>query len=221
MKLKRKLLKKKLNQTTFYLLKYKVYQDFLTKTQNNISLLNLLKTIEFSLKQVFNIIIDYSINNKKILFLGLPYIDKNRYVKKFKHLNHIFLPNRLWSTGSTTKRFCLNKKKLPHLVIFFNLLKKDSSILKEFEDLSIPVIIFNNSITVHSSTGHYKILGNLNNKHLEKFFQILIYSVFKYLKLNVLKKKTQTRLQKTPFLIEKNLQPKHYSYKRKGKKFKK
>ena len=217
MKLKKKLLKKKLNQTTFYLLKYKIYQDFPVKTQN-LSLLNLLKNIEFSLKQVINIIIDYSVNKKKILFLGLPCIDKKRHVEEFKHLNHIFLPKRLWSTGSTTKKFCLKKKNLPHLVIFFNKLKKDYSILKEFEDLNIPVIIFNNSITIHYSKGHYTILGNLNNKHLEKFFQILIYSVFKYLKLNVLKKNTQTDLQKTTFLIEKNLQPKPSFYKRKIKK---
>jgi ribosomal protein S2 len=185
MKLKKKLIKKKLNQTNFYLLKYKIYQDF-HKTQN-LTLLNLLKNIEFSLKQSFEIIINYSIRRKTILFLGLPYVNKNRNIEKFKHLNHIFLPKRLWSKGSTAKIF--RYKKLPDLVVFFDKLKKDSSILKEFEDLNIPVIIFDNSITVHSSTGHYTILGNLNKKHLKKFFQILIYSVFKYLNLNIFKKK--------------------------------
>ena len=164
MKLKKKSIKKKINKTSLYLLKYKIYNNYY-KIQN-LSLLNLLKNVEFSLKQSLKLIVNYTLNNRTILFLGFPYLNKKKHVLNLKHSNHVFLPKIIWVKGYTKKYLFKNifrSNKIPDLIVFFDKQKTDYLILKELEDLNIPIIIFDNSMEL-KTFNHYTIPGNLEKK---------------------------------------------------------
>ena len=122
------------------------------------------------------IIVNYTIKNKTILFLGFPYLNRKSHSLNLKRLNHIFLPKILWKKGFIKNKF--KSKKIPELIVFFDKQNKDSLILKELENLNIPIIIFGNSTTLKTSK-HYTISSNLTSPSIKAFFQVLIYSVFK------------------------------------------
>lgn len=166
---------KKFNLTKLYLLKYKIY-----KNVSDLSVLNFFKYIQFTLKQSLILISKYHLRNKRILFLGFSYSRKKQSI--LKNLNHIFLPKSLWLNGSTIKTNLILQntfyQKKPDLIVFLERQHTDSVILKELNNLSIPIIIFGDSI-FSKNNQFYSILGNIEKIELKKFFHFLIYSIIK------------------------------------------
>ena len=173
MKSKKKV--KLFNLTKLYLLKYKIYKD-LPVTHSLV--LNFLKLTEFSIKQSLNLIYNYHLKNKKILFIGLSYSKKALWF--LSNSNHIFLPKHMCFNGVARNNLQLNNtfyNRKPDLIVFFENTKKDSDIIKQFGNLNIPIIIFGDSVI---SNQNYSILGNLSGKiELKHFFEFLVYSILK------------------------------------------
>ena len=169
---------KKLNLTKLYLLKYKIYKNFST---TDFPILNFLKYIEFTLKQSLILISNYHLKKKKILFLGFTYPYRKHKQNVFKNSNHTFLPKSLWLNGMVKNNLLLNNisyKKKPDLIVFFDRKDTDYFILKELDNLNIPIIIFGESVCSKNNR-YYNILGNLEKIELKKLFQFLVYSVIK------------------------------------------
>jgi len=169
-----------------YLIKYQIY----TKLYKNLTDINI-EQIEFSFKQALNIIYKYHINNKKILFIGFPYLKSKMFNSKI--LKHDFIPKNIWINGLiSNKKVILNNKdslktkklknyinflKKPKLVVFFNPTIKELNILKELYNIDAPIIIFGNSIDNNKNL--FNVNGNFIKKSTKKFCQFLISIILK------------------------------------------
>lgn len=138
------------------------------------------------IKKIINIIYEFHISNKKILFINFPKKFQIKITKKIKNNQHIFINNEKFLTEifNNQQKFIKNnfKNKIPinkliHLIIIFNPLSllnydKKSYIFK------IPTItIGNNKKNKLNFKQNYKLIGNY--KFIEKkinnniFFSIL------------------------------------------------
>lgn len=182
------------------IIKSKIISNYLNKFQFETSLTQ----FEIYLKKAFLIIFQYHINNKKILFIGIPKEISTNYIKSLKKTNHIILPESYWIKGLLTNKLTIFKsiknsleiikqnkldkiksyfllKHKPNLIVIFNT-NSPEPIVMETVKLKIPVIIFNPKILTNSTT-LYQIKGNY--KYIKKKQNFLIYLIESILKQKI------------------------------------
>ena len=151
---------------------------------------NSLDFLELNIKRILSLIHFYNINNKRILFVGLPYIQKKRF---FKHLNHLFLPKNFCvreKSLNTNKYLFEIKQKLDFqkinltvqnfdLIIFFNPNLRHIEMLKEFRKFKIPLILIGNQKKLNNIFSKYCFSAFTIRKTTKQFFSFLIYSILK------------------------------------------
>lgn len=136
-----------------------------------------LDNIKLYWKKIVNLIFEYHVNNKNILFLNFP--------EKFKiHIN-----NLIWNTNHTAKDFqtIINKNKFEicfDLIIVFN---KDINLERIFNYFSyVPLIIIDSDLNNSKHIYNYKISGNF--EYMEHKKNNLLYSllraIFNRIKIN-------------------------------------
>ena len=186
------------------IIKSKIISNYLNKFQFELNLTQ----FEIYLKKALLIIFQYHINNKKILFIGIPKKKSNNYIKTIQKTNHIFLPESYWVRGLLTNKLTIFKslktnlkiinhskldklqtffllKHKPNLIVLFNT-NSPKPILMETTKLKIPVIIFNPNLLLNYTT-LYQIQGNYEyiNKKKQNFLLLLLKSILKLKHLNV------------------------------------
>ena len=206
--IKYKLLKLKLIKSQFYKPK--------TKKINKYN--KMLEQLEIGFKKNLQIIFEYHINNKQILFIGFPTIFKKNIFKKTQHL---FISDSIWLNGilsnkisifrylnikrlkqTKNKKFRFNNlsnllelKNKPDLIVFFDQ-NKNIKILNDVYKTRIPIITFNNKILNNKLT--YSVLKNkyVNQSSFKNVCFLCLYSIFKKClskkskKINDFRKKT-------------------------------
>ena len=182
------------------LIKSKIFQNYSDK----FNFKNNFDQLEVYLKKALMIIFQYHLNNKKILFIGIPEKARNKHRQKLKKTKHLFLPESYWIKGLLTNKVTIFKyiknrinastlsviktkqvknyfllKKKPNLIVLFNS-KFQSPIMKEAIKLKIPVIALNPKMRSDRGT-LYKIPGNYDcvDKKNNNFFLLLLNSVLK------------------------------------------
>jgi ribosomal protein S2 len=168
-----------------HLLKYQAYKNnsksFINRTVDH---------LELSLKQALNLIYSYHSSNKRILFIGFPYI-KSKLI--LKDSPHFFMQKKLWVNGlfgnknanfqnSKQKNTLLNGtsfNKDPDLVVFFNASNKDTGILKELSTLGCPLISLGSQNSVEPVNITYNVPAFLLRKNMKQLCSFLIYSILR------------------------------------------
>ena len=206
--IKYKLIKLKLIKSQFYKPK--------TKKLNKYN--KILEQIQIGFKKNLQIIYEYHINNKQILFIGFPMIFNKNLFKKTQHL---FISNSIWINGILSNKISifryLNLKRLkqtknknfrfnnlsnllelknkPDLIVFLDQ-NTNKKILNDVYKTRIPIITFNNKILNNKLT--YSVLKNeyVNQSSFKNLCFLCLYSVFKKClskraqKINDFRKKT-------------------------------
>lgn len=201
---------KKYKLIKYHLLKYQIYLS--SELGNKKSSSFLLEKIEIHLKQSLKIIYEYHIKQKKILFIGLPILNKIFINDIFKSTSHIFMSEATWINGllSNTKyvkkhnqnltnielkRFFNSLNTKPDLIILFNT-KNDFKIIKEINKLKIPIIRFNNL----NEKKYDKILYNVYGNYTKLFkIRLNIYTLLLYSILKIKKKRYKSYIPNITF----------------------
>ena len=178
----------------------------------------MLEQLEIGFKKNLQIIFEYHINNKQILFIGFPKIFKKNIFKKTQHL---FISDSIWLNGilsnkisifrylnikrlkqTKNKKFRFNNlsnllklKNKPDLIVFFDQ-NKNIKILNDVYKTRIPIITFNSKILDNKLT--YSVLKNkyVNQSSFKNVCFLCLYSIFKKCflkkpkKINDFRKKT-------------------------------
>ena len=173
-----------LKLTKLKLIKSKSYRNI----KNNIIDLN---QIELYLKKSLNIIYRYHVNNKTIVFVGIPDYIKKMFKPVLKKSRHVYLNENIWLNGLITNKVFIQKyikknriyipqiRKKPDLIVILDE-KKEEKALKEANCLKIPVISINSNFLKNSIT-LYKVPGNFSfyDKKINNIFLLMIISILK------------------------------------------
>ena len=189
---------KKLNNLNYKLIKFeliksRIVSNYFSKFQFTESF----NKIEIYLKKALSLIFQFHINNKKILFIGIP----EEISQKFKkiHSKHVFLPEEYWIKGLLTNKITIYKfiksnltdikidnlenyfslKHKPDLIVLFNV-KSFKDILRESRKLNIPVINFNPDI-LFEDKNLYTVQGNFEQlfKNKNNFLFLIMETILK------------------------------------------
>lgn len=164
-----------------HLLKSKVYEQILKKkSSNSLSDIDLLQTIT-NFKKVLQVIFQYHIADKRVLFIGVPKKLEFRINKLTQHVavSRIFnLQGSIsnYSKNVTFRNSSKNTSKInllkslepkltkkPDLIVLFSHEKKEN-IISESYFAKIPLIIFNSdTVNVKKTDTFYRVSGNENN----------------------------------------------------------
>lgn len=203
------------------ILKSKVYKTTIKKKFEN-------NAIKLYLKKIANIIYEYHINNKTILFINFPSkLEKNMLSLK-KNIKHIFLSKENWINGflmnkSVNKNSNKSKLKISSSKNFFDLIvifnPTNIDLFSKNYNSNIPTILITDELFNQNSQlfkQSYKILGyfkfieeQINNN----FFFSILQSIFKQ---STIKKKTQQYKSINNRLSIKKRNFKRYSYNKKN-----
>jgi hypothetical protein len=187
------------------------------------------------IKKLYDLIYQYHIRNKKIMFLNVPLLVIKNLKKLSKKTPHTFVPLNIWINGFISNKstslysnfkkhkkqknikFFLNLKIKSDLIVNFNINSKSLNIIKECQITKTPIISFKSNFY---STSHF---SNYPTYFLsDNFFKInnnknFIYTILK----SILKKfpdlKKNTYNFNKDFFLEKNYQK---FYNKNKKKFK-
>ena len=193
MKIDRSLKNKRYKLLKFKLIKTKIY-----KTKNKLNLVKI-EEIKNRIKKAFHLIYKYHINNKRILFIGMPSLLDSKIKYLFENTKHIIIPESIWVNGMISNKSLYTKYKhvgqkndrISDLVLK---LKKESDlivILNEFTNLEalnegyknrIPIISLNSEFTIFNNKSTYKIPGNFKytqKQILNDFFYSIMTATFK------------------------------------------
>jgi ribosomal protein S2 len=149
--------------------------------------------LELRLKQALNLIHLYHSSNKRILFIGFPYI-KDQVV--LRSIQHFFIQKKFWVNGlfgnknaniqnSNQKISLVGNpfvKKDPDLIVLFNVTVKDTNILKEVSVVGCPVIILGSQTFHKTNNVVCSVPGNFLKRNMKQLCFFLIYSILKKLK---------------------------------------
>lgn len=200
MKIKSNIYKHKNKLIELQILKSKIYKiSKKKKIENN--------KIKIYLKKFAQIIYEYHINNKTILFVNFPSKFENNLILLNKNIKHIFISKDNWINGFLTNKSTniysrliknFNESKISNKIFFFDLIvifnPTNNHIFNESYNSYTPTIVIsdeliNNKIPLLKQS--YKILGyfkfieeQINNN----FFFSILQAIFKQA---ILKKKTQ------------------------------
>ena len=129
--------------------------------------------LELKFKQSLQIISNYHLKKRKILFIGLPY--KNNQLV-FKSSKHIFVTKELLHAYLNPK----DKLKNISLIVFFNFQLKDFNLLKELKGIKKAIIVIGQTFSIkNKSLSDYNVDFNLKKVNLKQFCSFLIYSILK------------------------------------------
>ena len=155
------------------LIKFQTY-----KCKNKHTFFNSVNQLELKIKQILQLIYLYHYNNKRILFVGFPYIKSNYLLNYSKH---IFVPKKVWLNRSFINKFVFDKNSTD-LIIIFNPTFKELSVFKELNHIKKPIIILGNSKNnINQLT--YSISGSFIKHHIKQFCSFLIYTILKQPKI--------------------------------------
>lgn len=139
-------------------------------------------------KKALQVIYEYHLNNKQILFVGLVLQDEKKLSKILKKTRHLaisetlltksFLSNEVQSaikTGPKNKKMAIKLK--PDLIIFFNN-PVDQNLLNEALRFKIPTIVFSN---YNRNSITYFVFNNIKNSNYygSSLFFLILHSIFK------------------------------------------
>jgi ribosomal protein S2 len=195
-KYKNKLLKLKLIKTKTYIKK-----DNLTNTR--------IEDIEYRLKKALHIIYKYHINNKRILFIGVPLHANEETKDLINNTKHTFIPESTWvngiitnkvscfkylsenpkATNNKTSKLLFKLRNKSDLIVVFDKVT-DITAVNESYIARIPVISLNCDLNLLKNKSTYKIPGNFKftkKKVRNNFFFSILKATFK--KANRLKPK--------------------------------
>lgn len=180
------------------------------------------KKINAQIKKVLNIIYQYHIRNKKIMFVNVPFFIIKNMAKIKKKINHLFIPENIWINGLITNQSAcfyslfLKKKKNPNIKFFLKFKNKSDlivnfnakntnieNLIKESYNQTIPSISFNNDkyFNLHKPTYSIKkSFLDLENNII--FFFSILKAIFK----------KKTSLQKNFYVFDKNFYFKKKNY---------
>lgn len=181
------------------------------------------------IKPALQIIHKCHVNNKKILFVGMP----KYYSYKIKTSKHVFVPDSVWVKGILTNnkqianyfnkksqnkknnikklKFLFNLTQKPDLIVILNK-NKTPKMLEEGYLARIPVITLNNDILpIRDFKSSYKTPENILNEANKNFFIPFIISILKKKKKNVnlIKKKLIYIYKKRKWVFSKTKPFKH------------
>ena len=149
---KNKIFKLKLIQTKIY---KKSYNNFIK-----------IEDINIRLKKALHVIYNYHINNKRILFIGIPMHIAPKLKKLLKNTKHLFIPEYVWMSGILTNQEAVIEAYLSQ----------------------IPLISLNCELKMLVNNSNYKIPGNFKftKKNLrDMFFYSILAATFKKAKKNL------------------------------------
>lgn len=165
-----------------------------------------IEDIKYQLKKALQIIYNYYVTNKKILFIGgiLP-----KLLKQLKNSNHTWVSEKDWLNGVLTNNIAHSSKKNPYksrlhfqkkynLIVIFG--ENNKNILEESYTAKIPTISLNTKKNINNTLCCYKISGNL--KFTEKF----IRDNFFYVMLETTLKRAHYFKNKKKYVIKKKKQ---------------
>jgi ribosomal protein S2 len=184
-----------------HLIKSRIYEQPIKKNMSeNLPDVNL-SNIMLNLKKALQVIFKYHINNKRILFLGVPKVIETTLNSQTSHtaVSNSFNIKRLqlsksiknsvrFSTriAATAKASVLPKlKNKPDLIVLFDqsfLDSKYEAIVKEAYTARIPVIKFNDTLQELYWKHCYGVPGNLNTsstKIIDNIFFTIVNSMLK------------------------------------------
>lgn len=201
MKIKSIISKPKNKLIELQILKSKIYKNYKKKKIEH-------SAIKLYLKKIANIIYEYHINNKTILFINLPPKLEKSTLTLNKNIKHIFLSKENWINGvlmnksvsinskliqtANKSKFKSKKNFFFDLIVIFNPTNID--LFSENYNSNIPTILITDELFNKNSQlfeQSYKILGyfkfieeQINNN----FFFSILQSIFKQ---SIIKKKLQ------------------------------
>lgn len=178
----------KYNLFKFKLIKSKIYKTNFKNIKLDHSLNIVLEKVELHFKKILQIIYEYHVNNKQILFIGAPISLQKKFSTVLKKTKHSLIPENIWVNGLISNKAAifrnLNLKRLknikkqkynisninslltitkkPDLIIVFNK-DLDSNAITEIYKLRIPIISLNNSSCFDLKTT-YTVNGNFTSK---------------------------------------------------------
>lgn len=168
------------------LISFKTYKTQIKNYLNNNSLpsttnFSFLKQTSYNLKRILQIVFQYHLNRKKILFIGEKQVVKKQFFYIHKKTNHIFLSETAWfhgllSNNKTIKKFLKKRNpmlrlvKNPRLLVsynYWNLIDSES-----YTRRITSVTLTNNylkSKCCYDKSPTYSISGNLTEIRKKKF----------------------------------------------------
>nr|YP_009495534.1 ribosomal protein S2 [Psammoneis japonica]AWQ64264.1 ribosomal protein S2 [Psammoneis japonica] len=196
----------KYNLFKLKLIQSKVYKTKIRKLFFDKSLDVFLEDIQLHFKKVLQIIYEYHINNKRILFIGVPSFLQKKFKKILRKTNHFSIPEALWMNGILSnnksaifrnlniKRLKKIKKqkhntddlnlllkitKKPDLIVTFDR-NLDSNAIEEMYKLRIPIISLNNALCFDFKVA-YSIPENSikANQQVSNSIFLVLSSIFK------------------------------------------
>lgn len=192
----------------------KIFFGHSNKIKNNVT--------KAQIKKIFNIIYQYHVRNKKILFIDVPkFIIKD--LKKQKS-GHFFISSNIWVNGFITNQatcfYSMYKKEKKSIKLFLKLKKKFDlivsfennhnakifTIIKESYLSSIPSIFFNNNFNKNKFNPTYLSL-KISNFNTKFFMYIVLKSI---LKKNKEFKKNTYYLKKNFYFKKRNYNKANY-----------
>ena len=129
--------------------------------------------VELKFKQSLQIIYEYHLKKKYILFIGLPYCNNHRLINSSKHS---------FVTKNLLHKYLHNKSRVKNisLVVFFNFKIEDLNLLKELKVIKKPLIVIGQTFLIKNSLFiDYDVDINLQNLDLKQFCSFLLYSTVK------------------------------------------
>jgi ribosomal protein S2 len=180
----------KINQKLLelYLIKLRTYEQY-DKKVKDVTNVSISQTL-INFKKTLRIIYKFHKKNKRILFLGFNGII---FKKINKETNHVALPSKIKLQGIIFNKLKLNEKisllklkTFPNLIVIFNEITNNNSILTESFKYKIPTITFGKNTNRNNNMFLYNIPANteflLNNKNL--FYNCLKFLFKKKTELN-------------------------------------
>lgn len=170
---------KKYTLLKLYLLKYQAHKinlkSFAGKTVDS---------IELCLKQALNLIYLYHSSNKRILFIGFPYIKNKLNLKDSQHffLQKVSWVNGLFGNNDVSKSLSVkgsSTNKVFDLVVLFNATSKDLPALKELSSIGYPLVILGSQIPLNTINTIYTVPAFLLKKNMKQLCAFLIYSILR------------------------------------------
>jgi ribosomal protein S2 len=191
------------------------YEDVLnTKTE----------LIELQLKRSLQIIYKYHMNQKKILFIGIPQNFQKKFSKILKNSKHIAIPQSIWINGILSNRFAtlrslylkrqknIKKKnwlqnkiiyflisviKQPDLIVIFNP-SVEKIALRETYKLRLPIIALDSNLYFNNTKFFYTVPGNFQQiyKKPQHTIFIIIAAILKKAPFKYIFKTTKKYIKK-------------------------
>jgi hypothetical protein len=205
-----------------YLLKSRVYEQPIKKIKFN-DLIDLnLDQILVGIKKTLHIIFQYHQTEKRILFIGLPYVLQSKINQSTRHIavstsfniqgfisnnsSKIFKENKNLSQELVKKDSILLLPKLvktPDLIILFDH-DKSINILSEAWVAKVPVILFNHNNDPRGSLSHnfYIVKGNFKSiltTSDKNIFLVGLSFLFKNFRKNLVKSSSTSSIMKKQY----------------------